>query len=176
MLHIFKNIAGKFSVVIAGVLIVSMGIYVVYFDITLKKHLTEGVKKEIKHNLESTMHTIEIFDKDNLKSAQTLFKVLQSQFETFNLIESLRSPVKGIDAPSITSGSEILNGNFSIVDRFTEMTGATATVFVKVGDDFLRASTSLKKENGERAVGTFLGKKKPRLCQDHGRTSLCRHR
>src|SRR5439155_20487989 len=36
-----------------------------------------------------------------------------------------------------------------------------ATVFSRKGDDFLRITTSLKKENGERALGTLLGKTHP---------------
>jgi len=55
----------------------------------------------------------------------------------------------------------ILNGEFQVVDRFTEKTGAVSTIFIRRGDDFLRISTSLKKENGERAVGTTLAKNHP---------------
>ncbi len=58
---------------------------------------------------------------------------------------------------------EILNGNFDDVDRFTQRTGAVATLLVAKGDDFLRLVTSLRKENGERAHGTLLGKEHPAL-------------
>lgn len=57
--------------------------------------------------------------------------------------------------------SEILNGNFEIVDRFTAKTGAVATLFVRKGEDFVRVTTSVKKENGERAVGTSLLREHP---------------
>ena len=53
---------------------------------------------------------------------------------------------------------EVLNGKFDLVDKFTERTGAVATLFVRKGDDFLRVTTSLKKESGERAVGTNLAR------------------
>ncbi|MCV2352034.1 Cache 3/Cache 2 fusion domain-containing protein [Paucibacter sp. Y2R2-4] len=52
-------------------------------------------------------------------------------------------------------------GNFEAVDRFSRNTGGAATLFMRKGDDFLRISTSLKKENGERAVGTLLGTAHP---------------
>ncbi len=58
---------------------------------------------------------------------------------------------------------EVLNGKFELVDRFTEKTGAVATIFVRKGDDFSRISTSVKKENGERAVGANLAKEHPAL-------------
>ena len=60
---------------------------------------------------------------------------------------------------------DVLNGKFDIVDRFTEKTGAVSTIFIRKGDDFTRISTSVKKENGERAVGTSLAKDHPALAQ-----------
>ncbi|HPI90552.1 MAG TPA: Cache 3/Cache 2 fusion domain-containing protein [Spirochaetota bacterium] len=47
------------------------------------------------------------------------------------------------------------------IDRFTKITGAVATLFVKKGDDFLRVSTSLRKQDGTRAVGTLLDRNHP---------------
>ncbi len=54
-----------------------------------------------------------------------------------------------------------LNGNFTQVDKFAGATGGVATVFARKGDDFERITTSLKKANGERAMGTLLGKQHP---------------
>ncbi|MFH0974587.1 MAG: Cache 3/Cache 2 fusion domain-containing protein [Spirochaetota bacterium] len=47
------------------------------------------------------------------------------------------------------------------IDRFTRITGAVATLFIREGDDFRRASTSLRKQDGTRAVGTLLDKNHP---------------
>jgi methyl-accepting chemotaxis protein-2 (aspartate sensor receptor) len=47
--------------------------------------------------------------------------------------------------------TDILN-----VDKFTRETGAIATVFQKTGQNFVRISTTLRKENGELAIGTLL--------------------
>jgi methyl-accepting chemotaxis protein-2 (aspartate sensor receptor) len=49
-----------------------------------------------------------------------------------------------------------------VCDRFTAMTGGSvATIFEKKGEDFLRIATSLKKEDGTRAVGTTLDRNHP---------------
>ena len=58
--------------------------------------------------------------------------------------------------PVLSTGRTVLNLNFAIPDQFIAETGIGATIFVKRGDDFVRISTSVKKENGERAVGTLL--------------------
>jgi len=51
-----------------------------------------------------------------------------------------------------------LNENFTAVDKFANTTGGVATVFARQGDDFLRITTSVKKPDGSRAMGTMLGK------------------
>ncbi len=47
------------------------------------------------------------------------------------------------------------------IDRFTEVSGAVATVFIRKGDDFQRIQTSLRKEDGTRAIGTLLDHNHP---------------
>jgi len=55
-----------------------------------------------------------------------------------------------------------LNGRTVEVDAFSSgAEGNVATLFVKSGDDFQRVSTSVKKEDGSRALGTWLGKEHP---------------
>ncbi|MBK1690336.1 methyl-accepting chemotaxis protein [Rubrivivax gelatinosus] len=62
---------------------------------------------------------------------------------------------------TLTAQGQALNAQFSQVDRFAELTGGVATVFAAQGDDFVRITTSLKKEDGSRAVGTPLGTQHP---------------
>ncbi len=63
--------------------------------------------------------------------------------------------------PSLRIGSTLLNLNFQIPDDFTAQTGATATVFVRNEDDFIRITTSVKMKDGGRAVGTLLDRSHP---------------
>jgi len=51
--------------------------------------------------------------------------------------------------------------NFKVVQQYTKLTGNIATIFKREGDDFVRIATSLKKEDGSFAVGTYLGKNHP---------------
>ncbi|MEF7613216.1 Cache 3/Cache 2 fusion domain-containing protein [Aquincola sp. MAHUQ-54] len=62
---------------------------------------------------------------------------------------------------TMRSGEAALNGRFDEVDRFQALTGGVATVFLREGEDFRRISTSLRKENGDRAMGTLLGTAHP---------------
>ncbi|OWO93853.1 methyl-accepting chemotaxis protein [Rhizobium esperanzae] len=49
----------------------------------------------------------------------------------------------------------------SLVDRTAQSIAGVATIFQKQGGDYVRISTNLKKENGERAVGTKLAADHP---------------
>ncbi len=69
--------------------------------------------------------------------------------------------VAGVQTPSLYLGSEVLNNNFTEVDEFKQMSGGVATVFVRSGDDFIRVSTSLTKQDGSRAIGTVLDRQGP---------------
>ena len=69
--------------------------------------------------------------------------------------------VAGVQTPSLYLGSEVLNNNFTEVDEFKQMSGGVATVFVRSGDDFIRVSTSLTKQDGSRAIGTVLDRQSP---------------
>ena len=69
--------------------------------------------------------------------------------------------VAGVQTPSLLLGSEVLNNNFTEVDEFKQMSGGVATVFVRNGEDFIRVSTSLTKQDGSRAIGTVLDRQGP---------------
>lgn len=64
-------------------------------------------------------------------------------------------------APVLNCGGRVLNGDCAAIDRFTEQTGMRATVFAREGEDFVRIATSVRKQDGERAVGTLLDRSHP---------------
>ncbi|WP_168734198.1 methyl-accepting chemotaxis protein [Pseudothauera nasutitermitis] len=95
-------------------------------------------------------------------TAQRLGGVLASGYPAgFALDERTSIDVDGRPTPLLRSGETVLNSHFDGVDAFTAVTGAVATVFARDGDDFVRVSTSLRQENGDRAVGTLLGAAHP---------------
>jgi methyl-accepting chemotaxis protein len=68
----------------------------------------------------------------------------------------------GAGTPILKMNGVTLNGNIREVDAFSHASkGNVASIFVRQGDDFVRISTTLRKENGARAIGTVLGKEHP---------------
>jgi hypothetical protein len=68
-------------------------------------------------------------------------------------------PVAGKTVPALFFGQTKMNNNFALVDEVQQQTGASATLFVKSGDEFVRVATNVKKDDGSRAIGTVLDPK-----------------
>jgi methyl-accepting chemotaxis protein len=64
--------------------------------------------------------------------------------------------VASVRVPTLRCGQTILNSDTKLVDRFLESNGSVATIFVRRGNDFVRISSSIKKQDGSRVVGTML--------------------
>jgi methyl-accepting chemotaxis protein len=79
----------------------------------------------------------------------------------WSLDDTQKVDVAGFAAPTIKAGDTVLDLDFTIPDQFLERSGTIATVFARSGDDFVRVTTSLKKQDGSRAIGTLLDRKGP---------------
>jgi methyl-accepting chemotaxis protein len=104
------------------------------------------------------------FDNASENSASQLIGFLKGKFPSgITLDPSKTVKVGAEDTPMLKAGSGMLNNSFGQVDEFTRETGgkSVATIFVRRDQDFIRISTSLKKEDGSRAVGTRLDHKHP---------------
>lgn len=64
------------------------------------------------------------------------------------------------EVPAIYFGTRKINNNYDVVDEIKKKSGATATIFVKHGDDFVRVSTNVLTPEGKRGVGTALARAK----------------
>ncbi|MEY2683742.1 MAG: hypothetical protein RJA09_886, partial [Pseudomonadota bacterium] len=108
------------------------------------------------------LSTVQSFDESLQQQAQKDFTLLKSRFVqgAFDTV-----PGTGADGQPQTQlrlNGQVLNGQFDLVDRYTQETdGTVATLFARQGDDFLRVTTSLKRQDGQRAFGTLLGKNHP---------------
>ena len=62
--------------------------------------------------------------------------------------------------PALYFGERKINNNYDVVDAVRKAHNATATVFVKDGDEFVRVSTNVLTPEGKRGVGTQLARNK----------------
>jgi methyl-accepting chemotaxis protein len=129
----------------------------------LTRHVSRSLEQDSLDHLGRITHlSIDMTDayKRSLEAnVSRLGKVFSAEFpDGFTLDTTASVSIGEQQTPVLSSGKSRLNLNFSSVDRFNEMTGGVATIFVRQADDFVRISTSLKNEKGERALGTVLSK------------------
>jgi methyl-accepting chemotaxis protein-2 (aspartate sensor receptor) len=87
--------------------------------------------------------------------------MLKAELSNVRVDRTRRVEVAGRPTPALLNGDAVLNLDCTIADRFTAQTGVTATLFVRSENEFVRVSTSVKKQNGERALGTTLSHAHP---------------
>jgi methyl-accepting chemotaxis protein-2 (aspartate sensor receptor) len=124
----------------------------------MESQTIEGVKTQSK----MVVDMIEIVDSTTRNEASRSAKILKDYFygeftiDTANMVD-----VGGTQAPTLANGGTPLNLSYSVVDSFLKQAGATAAIFVKSSEDFIQISTSVKKEDGQRAVGSVLDHNHP---------------
>ena len=100
-------------------------------------------------------------DRDLRIRTGVLAKAFQSNLKGKLELTTAVVEIKDQSTPVLKLDGRTVNLDFPLVDHFTEATSAVATVFVRRGDDFVRITTSLKNDKGERAVGTLLDRAHP---------------
>ena len=66
--------------------------------------------------------------------------------------------VGGREAPALYFGERKINNNYDVVDAIRRAHNATATLFVRQGDEFVRVSTNVLTPEGKRGIGTLLAR------------------
>lgn len=105
---------------------------------------------------------LETFHGSLRDSTQRLAGLFEQRFSSGLQVRSdERVAVGSLQTPALYLSATRLNNDFSEVDDFTRMTAGVATVFVRDGEEFVRITTSLTKQDGTRALGTVLDHQHP---------------
>ncbi|PCK79626.1 methyl-accepting chemotaxis protein [Rhizobium sophoriradicis] len=75
--------------------------------------------------------------------------------------QAAKVEVKDNKLSAVTEEAIPALADHSLVDRTAQSIAGVATIFQKQGSDYVRISTNVKKENGDRAVGTKLAAEHP---------------
>ncbi len=156
------SIGAKLSSIQAGVIFLLMGLGAMFLATFLNRALEEKsigdlrqrnslVVSMLTHYFESVEHNVEHGAEGFKQALDTPITVRANE----------KSTVGGRETAVLYAGGTALNLNTGIIDRYTGASGNVATVFLRQGDDFIRVSTSVKNEKGERAVGTLLDSTHP---------------
>ncbi len=150
----------------ASVLVVMVFVVVA---ILLGRNVGSQISAEKEHEVASARDSmVRLLSAYNATLKEDVVRTAKLFVDDFNgtfEVDAAEMPAGDKQAPTIKVGGVVINNNFTVVDHFASRTGGNATVFVKKGEDFIRVSTSVKKENGDRAVGTVLDLQSPAYAQ-----------
>src|SRR5450830_545549 len=147
------------TLALVGALFIAAMLLISYATSTMLEHRSMN---QIAGETRGVVNMVEMFDRSVNSQVERFSNMFANSFpEKFSLDSSRTIQIGDKATPVLRNGNTDLNLDFAIPDRFTAQTGVTATIFAKTGDDFVRVSTSVKKENGDRAVGTLLDRTHP---------------
>ncbi len=156
-----RSVAFKLSLAallsLLAVLVITMGVV----SALLWQNFGHMARADAQQHAAQLRTLVQTFDETAQEQAKRDFALFKANFAgTFSLSEAPNAEGKP-EAVLAFQGAP-LNGDFEVVDRFSkDSLGAVATIFARTGDDFIRVTTSLKKQDGERAYKTLLDRKHP---------------
>jgi methyl-accepting chemotaxis protein len=161
--NLFNTIGGKISALFTITCIVIFSLYGYSIGIFVKDGISSSTAHNLQREVENVRFVLDTFRKSSVRTTETLYKVFESKFDTeFHLDKRKEHEINGYFVPTLKNGSEVLNFKYEKLDKFAKLTSTEVTVFVKdENNNFVRIATSIKKDNGNRAVGTKLAQTSP---------------
>ncbi|MBV5340958.1 MAG: methyl-accepting chemotaxis protein [Deltaproteobacteria bacterium] len=152
----------RLSLLQAIIVVAVMGIFTISLTSLIARKLEQRAENDLTQQVTLLTNFISSYHVAQADSADKIMAVFQTYFPgSFRIDPSKTVAIGDKQVPTLSAGSATLNLNTELVDKFTAVTKDVATIFVRSGDDFIRASTSLKKEDGNRAIGTALDRTSP---------------
>jgi len=102
---------------------------------------------------------LKVFEKEILSLGDPVIDTATTRQET--IVNQVSKQTEQVSLPALKAGDHMLAGADTIVDSINSSTGSSVTIFQLVDNKLLRVATTVKKENGERAVGTYIPSDSP---------------
>ncbi|MBR8537873.1 methyl-accepting chemotaxis protein [Carboxylicivirga sediminis] len=155
---------------IVVIIVVSVGTYSSfkqYQQITTEMDSTSFMQTEdLKRLVEVQIADRQAFVKSGVKMMKRIASLKEFSLDddnkvVVNAINQLNKEQTTISIPTLMHGEQSIFHNYELVDEVGEIMNGTATVFQKIPQGFLRISTNVKKQNGERGIDTYISNDSP---------------
>ncbi|QGZ38484.1 methyl-accepting chemotaxis protein-2 (aspartate sensor receptor) [Pseudoduganella flava] len=156
------SVGSRITVLTFALLSAILAALIMIISISTSRLLEERAVASVRQDLTGVKNMVELFNTAVTSEVNAFAKIFGAAFKgEFSVDPATTIDVGGKSTPALKIGDRVLNNDFTIPDQFTATTGGGATIFVASGEDFIRVSTTTKKEDGSRAVGTVLDRKHP---------------
>lgn len=141
------------------VLICLIALVLVGYEIqTSINQVNEQANRQKEQAIQETTRLLNTTNDIMMQRVESSMKLLKQRSELLGPAQLQgQEAVAGQSAPVLYFGDTKQSNNYDLVDSLTDIMGGTATLFARSGNDFIRVSTNVKKDN-QRAVGTLLSR------------------
>jgi len=152
------SIGTRIALVVLVVQIIAFGAYALALSLSSMHQLEDQAREAIYAESQTLSELVGQLDDTILQEADRFMLSFAAVLPgPYSVDPAQAVEVAGKATPTFRSGDLVLNNSFDVPDRFLATTGGVvATVFARTGDDYIRVTTSLKKQDGQRAIGTLL--------------------
>ena len=157
------GVGTKITVFTFALISVILAIMLTLINLSTSAMLKDRARANVAYNLSGISNTVEVFNTAMMNEASSFARLFAAEFKggQFSLDPATTVDIGGKPTPSLKFAGKTLNLDFTIPDKFTGDTGVIVTIFAATGEDFVRVTTTVKKENGDRAIGTQLDRAHP---------------
>ena len=144
----------------------SVAVLFLLFTLLLSQKASQQLEKlaveDLQNQSSAIVDMVQMFNTSLIDEVESFTRLYNSFLpQPVGIDASQSRTISGLSVPLLKGGETELHENNSFSDDFLQRTGAISTLFVRSGDDFVRVATSLRKENGDRAIGTKLDRASP---------------
>ena len=156
------SVGAKFALIASALVLASFGVLLLMMSMTMSRYLDEQNMADLDSASRQVIDLVQVFDGAAQQDISRVSKHFAGLFPERIVVDREQTMrIGSINTPVLRSGRERINLDFDRVDAFTAHSGATATVFVRNGRDFVSVATSQKTQTGARAVGILLDRDHP---------------
>jgi methyl-accepting chemotaxis protein len=148
-----QSLARKVTLLAIGMTGLVLVLVALAISILTERETRQQVTRTVQDRVDNLVQALDAVEETSRETVVQAFRTFRQSFQpTMRLVES---------SGELQSFGVAVNGDFGLVDKFSQDTGGVATLFARKGEDFVRVTTSLKNEKGERALGTLLDRASP---------------
>jgi len=141
---------------VAIIIIVTVGSIVVISGY-IREQIRERAHDQIAAKIDLVTSSLDVTNTIMLEKVHASMRVLMNEGLAIGTPALGEFVLVGSETvPNLYLGNKAQANNFALVDHVKALMGGTATLFVKRGNDFVRVSTNVMKDDSSRAIATLL--------------------
>lgn len=166
------SVGKKFSCIQIVVALIIAVPFVLFIQSSMDKFTQSQIKLQISQMASIVEGNFEIISSQIINESDSSLSFFENAITThygkanatsYQLGDS--TTIRQTIVPSLMFNGVNLVGNTDLVDNFSNLTGGVATIFVRKGNEFVRISTSLQDQQGNRIVGTAINSSHPAFAE-----------